>query len=311
MDSPIILQIVSACEKAAIAAYEWYGLGDNMAADKAAVDAMRDAFNKIDMQGTIVIGEGERDKAPMLYIGEQVGTGRGVEVDIAVDPLEGTSILAYGKPGALAVCAVTDRGGFLNAPDTYMEKIAIGFDVPEQIISLEVSALENLRNVARAKKCQISELVVTVLDRPRHQDLIDQIRHAGARINLIGDGDIAGVIGCYRGKSDLYMGIGGAPEGVLAAAALKATEGQFSGRLVFNNEDEKNRAQNMGITDLNKIYNIDDLASGNIIFVACGVTDGNLVSGVDIVDGIIQTESLVMTANDRLQRYVVSEKRVV
>lgn len=294
MSSSLILEFVAACEKAAIAAYDWYGKGDNVAADKAAVDAMRAYFNTMAMDGTIVIGEGERDEAPMLYIGEKVGNGTGLELDIAVDPLEGTTILATGQAGALAVAAATNKGGFLHAPDTYMEKIAIGFDFPEQIISLTETTATNLKNVAKALKCDVNELVVTVLDRPRHAELISQIRAVGARVLLIGDGDIAGVINTANGVSDVYMGTGGAPEGVLAAAALHATGGQFSGRLLFRNEEEKKRAIQAGISDFNKIYSRNDLASGDIIFVACGVTDGSLVHGVKSYQKIIATETIVM-----------------
>lgn len=299
MHKPLILDFVAASRQAAIASHKWFGLGDKEAADKAAVDAMRAAFNQMNMRGKVVIGEGERDKAPMLFIGEEVGAGDGPKLDIAVDPLEGTTILAEGREGALAVCAATNHGGFLHAPDVYMDKIAIGFDFPEQIISLEQSTLENLKNVSRARKKDVTDLRVIVLDRPRHQQLIDELRGTGAGVMLIGDGDIAGVINTTNGVADLYMGMGGAPEGVLAAAALAATGGQFSGRLICRSDDEKARAVKAGITDFDKIYNRQDLASGDIIFAATGVTDGPLVSGVQLDENQINTQTLVMTSWDR------------
>lgn len=307
MPSSLILDLVSACEEAAIAAYQWYGRGDKIAADQAAVDAMRTSFNKINMDGLVVIGEGEMDEAPMLYIGEKLGSGTDPKVDIAVDPLEGTTILAEGRSGALAVCAVTDSGGFLQAPDMYMEKIAIGFDFKEQIISLSESVENNLKNIALAKKCRIDELIVTILDRARHKELIAKVRTTGARINLIGDGDIAGVIGTALGVSDVYMGSGGAPEGVLAAAGLHATGGQFSGRLVFENETQLAYAKKLGITAPEKIYSRNELANGDIVFVATGITDGVLARGVSMIDSNkCSTETIIMTAKDRLVRRIIS-----
>ncbi len=309
MASKYLMELVSSTEQAAIAAYRWRGLGNEKAADQAAVDAMRIGLNKIDMQGTVVIGEGERDEAPMLYIGEEVGTGRGEKVDIALDPLEGTTILATGANNSLAVLAATNAGGFLNAPDVYMDKIAIGLNIKEQIIDLDNSPKNNLKNLARIKKCDVSDLTTMILSRPRHEELIAKIRETGSRIKLIQDGDIAGVIATTRNEIDIYMGIGGAPEGVLAAAALCATGGQICSRLLFRNDDEKKRAQKIGITDLNKKYYLNDLASGDIVFVATGITNGDLVRGVRTNDNIVTTETIVMLAQDgRIQKISTSQK---
>ena len=251
-DRNLALEAVRVTERAAIASTAWMGRGDEHAADQAAVDAMRQALNVLDIEGTVVIGEGERDEAPMLYIGEKVGSGRGPKVDIALDPLEGTTITATGGPNAIACIAMAGAGGFLNAPDTYMDKIAIGGGLPDQLIDINAPPRENLANLARAKKVEIGDLVVLILDRPRHQELIANVREAGARIRLIRDGDVAGVIATSRPDSgiDIYLGIGGAPEGVLAAAALRSIGGQMQGRLHFRNDDEKVRAGRMGITDL-------------------------------------------------------------
>ncbi|MGI4775597.1 MAG: class II fructose-bisphosphatase, partial [Janthinobacterium lividum] len=245
--------------------------------------------------GQIVIGEGERDEAPMLYIGEKVGSGQGPELDIAVDPLEGTTILANGGENALSVIAVANSGGLLKAPDVYMEKIAIGINFPEQIIDLNDSPRTNLSNLAKARKLQVSDLTVAILNRPRHKELIAKVREAGARINLIGDGDIAAAISTAMPELnvDAYMGIGGAPEGVLAAAALNSFGGQMHARLIFKKEKEKKRALEMGITDHNKIYSLQDLAKGNIIFAATGVTNGYILRGVKLVDNKFVTHSIV------------------
>lgn len=294
MISNLLLNLTNATECAAIVAHKWLGLGNEKAADKAAVDAMRTELNKIEMEGVVVIGEGERDKAPMLFIGEKVGTGFGLKIDIALDPLEGTTILATGANDSLSVLAATNSGSFLNAPDVYMDKIAIGLDFKEQIIDLNNSPQANLAAVAKAKKCNVSELTTMILDRPRHSELIAKVRESGARVKLIKDGDIAGIIATTNGEIDIYMGIGGAPEGVLAAAALCATGGQMCGRLLFKDKNEQERAKKMGITDLSKQYFLSDLASGDIIFSATGVTNGAMVRGVHIANRTIQTETLAM-----------------
>lgn len=288
--------ILETSEKAAIACYDWIGKGDNESADAAAVRSMRANLNNYPISGTVVIGEGERDEAPMLYIGEKVGTG-GHEIDIALDPLEGTTICANAGESALAVIAFANKGCFLNAPDVYMEKIAIGGNLPEGIIDLDNSVETNLKNLAQAKKCQISDLTVMILDRPRHQEIIAKAREAGVRVRLIGDGDVAGVISCSNPASgiDIYMGTGGAPEGVLAASALKTINGQMMGRLIFdNNQKQIERARKMGINDLNKKYTINDMAKGDVIFACSGVTDGYLLNGVKINNNQISVNSLIM-----------------
>ena len=274
--------IVAATEKAAIASSMLIGLGDEKAADQKAVDAMRTALNQIDFKGRIVIGEGERDEAPMLYIGEEVGTGRNHEVDIALDPLEGTTITAKGMPNSLSVIAAAQRGGLLYAPDTYMNKIAVGGNLPDDIIDLDATTKENIQSIADAKKVPINEVTACVLERSRHDSIIEDLRSIGAKIVLIPDGDVAGIIMTTQEHSsvDIYMGVGGAPEGVLAAAALQCIGGQMQTRLVINNEDEKIRAEKIGIKDLNKKYSLDELAHGDIIFSATGVTEGTMVRGV-------------------------------
>jgi fructose-1,6-bisphosphatase II / sedoheptulose-1,7-bisphosphatase len=285
------------------------GRGDEKAADQVAVDAMRKWLNGLAIQGTVVIGEGERDEAPMLYIGEQVGTGKGPKVDIALDPLEGTTICATGGANSLSVLALAQHGGFLNAPDTYMDKIAVGGDLPKGVVDLALSPADNLNRLAEARGCGVSDLVVLVLNRPRHADLIGQLRHAGARIRLIQDGDVAGVIATTRPETgiDIYMGIGGAPEGVLAAAALQCIGGQFQGKLRFRNDDEKARAAKMGIHDLNKTYAIDELAHGDIFFSATGVTDGWMLRGVHRHGDRVQTESIVMRSRSGTVRKVAAD----
>lgn len=276
-------QIISTVEQAAIACYDWIGKGDNMAADAAAVKSMRQSLNDMDIAGRIVIGEGERDEAPMLYIGEEVGKGTDA-VDIALDPLEGTTICANAGESSLAVIAFAKKGNFLHAPDVYMEKIAVGAGLPEGVIDLDNSPKENLKNIAKAKKCDISDLTVMILERSRHEELIAKTREAGAKIRLIGDGDVAGVIACTSGDTrvDAYMGTGGAPEGVLAAAALRVIGGQMMGRLQFgDNQRQIDRAKEMGVTDLNKKYLAKDMAKGDdIIFACAGVTDGYMLDGV-------------------------------
>jgi fructose-1,6-bisphosphatase II / sedoheptulose-1,7-bisphosphatase len=298
--------IVAATEKAAIASSMLIGLGDEKAADQKAVDAMRTALNQIDFKGRIVIGEGERDEAPMLYIGEEVGTGRNHEVDIALDPLEGTTITAKGMPNSLSVIAAAQRGGLLYAPDTYMNKIAVGGDLPDGIIDLDATTKENIQSIADAKKVPINEVTACVLERSRHDSIIDDLRSIGAKIVLIPDGDVAGVIMTTQEHSsvDIYMGVGGAPEGVLAAAALQCIGGQMQTRLVINNEDEKMRAKKIGIKDLNKKYSLDELAHGDIIFSATGVTEGTMVRGVRTNQNKYVTHSLVLRTGDSSSQYI-------
>lgn len=304
LDRNLPLDAVRITEAAAIAAHSLMGRGDEKAADQLAVDAMRSSLNHLEIDGTIVIGEGERDEAPMLYIGEKVGTGRGPEIDIALDPLEGTTILATGGQNSLSVIAMTERGKFLNAPDVYMDKIAIGFEFEERLVDLSNSPAANLKNIARAKKCDVSELVAVVLDRPRHSELISRIREAGARIQLIKDGDVAAVIATAVPNSgiDVYMGIGGAPEGVLAAAALQTLGGQMCCKLLFDSEDQIARANKMGINDINKQYLLADLAHGDVMFAATGVTDGSMLKGVRLIHKGAITNSIVMRASTKTIR---------
>jgi fructose-1,6-bisphosphatase II / sedoheptulose-1,7-bisphosphatase len=267
---------------------------------------MRQVLNALNIEGTVVIGEGERDEAPMLYIGEKVGTGNGPRIDIALDPLEGTTITAKGGPNALAVIAMAEHGNFLNAPDVYMDKIAVGGGLPDGVVDLDVTPGENLKNLARAKKAELSDLVVCILDRPRHSELIARVREAGARIMLIGDGDVSGVIATSQPDSgvDIYMGSGGAPEGVLAAAALRCIGGQMQGRLLFRNDDEKARASRWGIKDLNRKYDMLDMAKGDVMFAATGVTNGSMLRGVRRFAGGAETHSLVMRSKTGTVRYV-------
>lgn len=305
MDRNLALEAVRVTEAAALAASRLMGRGDEKAADQAAVDAMRVALNDLPIDGTVVIGEGERDEAPMLYIGEQVGAG-GPKIDIALDPLEGTTITAKGAQNALAVIAMAEAGGFLNAPDTYMDKIAIGPGLPDQLVDLDAGPEENLKQLAKAKKMQISDLVACILDRPRHSDLIARVRAAGARIMLISDGDVAGAISTATPGSgvDIYIGSGGAPEGVLAAAALRCIGGQMQGRLVFRNEDEKARARRLGVTDFNRKYGLHDLAKGDVMFAATGVTDGAMLKGVRRSATGATTQSMVMRSRTGTVRII-------
>lgn len=296
MDRNLALELVRVTEAAALSASLLMGRGDEKAADQAAVDAMRNALNNLHIDGTVVIGEGERDEAPMLYIGEKVGQGGGPRLDIALDPLEGTTITAKGGPNALAVVAMAEEGGFLNAPDVYMDKIACGPGVEDGVIDLDATPAENLKALAKAKGVDVADLVVCILDRPRHQDLIAKVRAAGARIMLIPDGDVSGVIATAQPDAgiDLYMGAGGAPEGVLAAAALRCIGGFMQGRLLFRNDDEKLRAQKWGVSDLNKKYGLADLAKGDVMFAATGVTDGAMLRGVRRFSGGAFTHSVIM-----------------
>jgi fructose-1,6-bisphosphatase II / sedoheptulose-1,7-bisphosphatase len=296
-DRMLSLGLARVSEAAAHASARLIGRGDEKAADQAAVNAMRDQLNLLDIRGTVVIGEGERDEAPMLYIGEEVGSGKGPEVDIALDPLEGTTLTAKDMPNALTVIAMAPRGTLLHAPDVYMEKLAVGPGLPENVVSLEMSPTERITALAKAKGCKSGDLTVCVLERPRHEDLVAEIRATGAAIRLITDGDVAGVIHCAESDItgiDMYMGSGGAPEGVLAASALKCMGGQIWGRLLFRNDDERGRAAKAGISDLNRIYSRDEMVKADVIFAATGVTNGSIVRGVRREPNFIETETILM-----------------
>lgn len=309
MDRNLALEAVRVTEAAALAASRLMGRGDEKAADQAAVDAMRRALNSLHIEGTVRIGEGERDEAPMLYIGEEVGGGDGPKIDIALDPLEGTTITAKGGPNALAVIAMAEEGGFLNAPDTYMQKIAVGGGLPAGVVDLDEDTGINLKNLAKAKGVDVSDIVACILDRPRHEEIIAKTREAGARISLIGDGDVSGVIATAQSDSgvDIYMGVGGAPEGVLAAAALRCIGGQMQGRLVFRNEDERQRGIRWGIEDFGQKYELDELAGGEVMFAATGVTDGAMLRGVRRYKDGATTHSLVMRSKSGTLRYIEGE----
>ena len=297
LDRMLVLEVVRVTEAAAIAAARLRGRGQEKAADKAAVDAMRRELAKLSIRGTVVIGEGEMDEAPMLFIGEKVGSGEGPEVDIAVDPLEGTTICAKAMPNALAVLAISERGGLLHAPDMYMNKIAIGPGYPPGIVDLDAPTAENLNALARAKGVPIGEVTACILDRPRHAELIAAVRAAGAAVQLIPDGDIAGVIWTTDPAEtgiDIYLGLGGAPEGVLAAGALRCIGGQMQGRLMPTSDDERKRAEKMGISDINRKFVLEDMASGDVIVSATGVTDGSLLDGVHFHGDTAETETVVM-----------------
>ncbi|HEY7687080.1 MAG TPA: class II fructose-bisphosphatase [Dongiaceae bacterium] len=305
MDRNLALEVARVTEAAALASSRLMGRGDEKAADQAAVDAMRRSLNGLAIDGVVVIGEGERDEAPMLYIGEKVGSG-GPRVDIALDPLEGTTITAKGGNNALSVVAMAEEGGFLNSPDVYMDKIAVGVGLPDGVVDLDAKPEENLKSLAKAKQVEVADIVACILDRPRHAELIARVRAAGARIMLISDGDVSGVISTSRAASgvDIYMGIGGAPEGVLAAAALRCIGGQMQGRLVFRNDDEKGRAKRCGITDLGRKYNMLDMARGDVMFSATGVTDGTMLRGVRRVAGGATTHSMVMRSKTGTVRVI-------
>ena len=306
IDRNLALELARVSEAAALAASLLVGRGDEKAADQVAVNAMRQVLNALDIDGKVVIGEGERDEAPMLYIGEQVGTGKGPKIDIALDPLEGTTLTATGGPNALAVVAMAQAGGFLHAPDVYMSKIAVGGGLPDSLVDLDASVAENLKNLAQAKQADLSDLQVCILDRPRHAELIARTRETGARIMLIPDGDVSAVIATTQGDSgiDMYIGTGGAPEGVLAAAALQCVSGQMQGRLIFRNEDEKARAARAGITDLNRKYELSDLAHGEVMFAATGVTNGAMLRGVRRFAGGAQTHTVVMRSKSGTVRFI-------
>jgi len=305
MDRNLALEMVRVTEAAALSASRLMGRGDEKAADQVAVDAMRAALNSLAIDGTVVIGEGERDEAPMLYIGEKVGSG-GPKVDIALDPLEGTTITAKGLTNALAVVAIATEGNFLNAPDVYMDKIAVGGGLPDDLVDIDETPARNLANLARAKKRDVSDLVACILDRPRHEELIRKVREAGARIMLISDGDISGVISTSEAESgvDIYLGTGGAPEGVLAASALRCIGGQMQGRLLFRNDAEKARAAKWGITDLNRKYGLEEMAKGDVMFACTGVTSGTMLRGVRRFGGGAVTHSLVMRSKSGTVRYI-------
>ena len=309
LDRNLALEVVRVTEAAALAASNWMGKGDEKAADQAAVDAMRVALNGLEIEGTVVIGEGERDEAPMLFIGEKVGTGKGPKIDIALDPLEGTTICATGGTNALAVIAMAADGGFLNAPDVYMDKISVGPNLPQDVVSLDSDPLKNLKNLALAKKVDVIDLVVCILNRPRHEELIAKTREAGAKIMLITDGDVAGVIATANVDTgvDIYMGSGGAPEGVLAAAALRCIGGQMFGKLTFRNEDERNRAIRLGVSDLNKIYSLQELAHGEVMFAATGVTDGSMLQGVRRKGAGATTNSIIMRSKTGTVRTILAQ----
>ena len=308
MNRNFAMEFVRVTEAAALESARMMGRGDEKAADRAAVEAMRVLLNSIEFDGTVVIGEGERDEAPMLFIGEKVGRGNGPRLDLALDPLEGTTICAHGGPNALAVIAIAEEGKFLHAPDVYMNKIAVGPDA-KGVINLKATPTENLHKIAEAKRCHVEDLTVSILDRPRHTDLIAEVRRAGARIFLIGDGDVSAAIATCKPSSgvDVLMGMGGAPEGVISAAALRCMGGDMQGSLHFRNEDEKGRARKMGITNLDRIYQIDELAHGNVMFCATGVTSGTFLEGVCFFRGGAHTHSVVMRSESGTVRFIEAE----
>jgi fructose-1,6-bisphosphatase II / sedoheptulose-1,7-bisphosphatase len=314
LDRDLVLGAARVTEEAAIAAQRLAGCGDEIAADQVAVDAMRTALNSLDIDGVIVIGEGERDEAPMLYIGEKVGSGKGPRVDIALDPLEGTTLTAKAMANALAVVAFAPSGGMLHAPDTYMDKIAIGPGYPPGVVDLDRSPADNVRALAAAKGVAPDHITACVLDRPRHKDIIASLRSVGARVHLISDGDVAGVINTADPATgvDIYLGQGGAPEGVLACAALKCVGGQFQGRLVFRNEDERARARRLGLTDaeFDRKYDLNELVSGEAIFAATGVTSGALLDGVRHEGGYVHTHTLVMTSATGEVRTIHTKRKI-
>ncbi|MFV1498580.1 class II fructose-bisphosphatase [Phaeobacter sp. JH20_02] len=296
-DRLLSLGLARVAEQAALASAPLIGRGDEKAADQAAVNAMREQLNLLDIAGVVVIGEGERDEAPMLYIGEEVGTGNGPGVDIALDPLEGTTLTAKDMPNALTVIAMGPRGSMLHAPDTYMDKLAVGPGLPENVVSLDMSPRERVEALAKAKNCAPGDITVCILERPRHESMIAEVRETGASIRLITDGDVAGVMHCAESEItgiDMYMGQGGAPEGVLAAAALKCMGGQIFGRLLFRNDDEKARAAKAGITDLDRVYSRDEMVTSDVIFAATGVTGGSLLPSIKRQPGWVETTTLLM-----------------
>jgi len=306
-DRMLSLGLARVSEAAAMASAKLVGHGDEKAADQAAVNAMREQLNKLDIKGVVVIGEGERDEAPMLYIGEEVGNGDGPEVDIALDPLEGTTLTAKDMPNALTVIAMAPRNTLLHAPDVYMDKLAVGPGLPKDVVSLEMSPKERVAALAKAKGCAMTDITLCMLERPRHEDLLEELRSTGAAIRLITDGDVAGVIHCAESEItgiDMYMGSGGAPEGVLAASALKCMGGQMWGKLMFRNDDERGRAAKAGITDLDRIYARDDMVTNDVIFAATGVTDGSIVRGIKREPGFLTTETILMRSKTGSVRHM-------
>ncbi|MEQ8696265.1 MAG: class II fructose-bisphosphatase [Bauldia litoralis] len=310
LDRILTLELVRVTERAAVAAARLRGRGDEVAADQAAVDAMRSELNLLPIHGTVVIGEGERDEAPMLYIGEEVGTKSGPRVDIALDPLEGTTIAAKNLPNSLAVIAIAEAGSLLNAPDVYMDKIAIGPGYPAGLVDLDRSPLDNIKALAEAKGVPINEITACVLDRPRHARMVEEVRATGAAIRLIGDGDVAGIIHATSPDEtgiDIYLGNGGAPEGVLAAAALRCIGGQMQGRLVINSSEQRERAHRMGVEDIDRKYEMGEMARGDVLFAATGVTDGNLLSGVRFGRRAVTTHTVVMRSSSGTVRWIKAE----
>jgi fructose-1,6-bisphosphatase II / sedoheptulose-1,7-bisphosphatase len=306
IDRILSLEVARVTERAAVSASRLIGRGDEKAADQAAVDAMRRELNALDIDGEVVIGEGERDEAPMLYIGEKVGTGKGPKVDIALDPLEGTTLTAKGMANALAVIAVAEKGSLLNAPDVYMEKIAVGAGLPAGLIDLDAAPDDNVREVAKALKLDVSHVNVCILDRPRHAAMIEAVRSVGARVTLITDGDVAGVIHTTDPTTGihLYMGTGGAPEGVLAAAALRCTGGQMQGRLLLNDKEQRDRAAKMGISDFDKKYSVEEMAKGDVMFSATGVTKGSMLGGIVNNGSDIWTDTVLMRSSTGTIRWI-------
>lgn len=307
----LTLEVARVTEAAAVESFKLVGCGDEHAADQVAVDAMRTALNELDIDGTVVIGEGERDEAPMLFIGEKVGTGNGPNVDIALDPLEGTTLTAKAMPNALTVLAIAEGGSLLHAPDVYMDKIAIGPGFANGLVDLDNTPAENINALAKAKGVRPQDITTCILDRPRHAELIEKVREAGARVNLITDGDVAGVIHTTDPVTgiDLYLGSGGAPEGVLAAAALRCTGGQMQARLLFRNDDERGRAERIGITDLNRKYSTVELAAGDVMFAATGVTTGSMLDGVKVTEEFLHTHTIVMRSSSGTTRWIRAQHR--
>ncbi len=311
LERVLTLELARVTEAAALAASHQVGRGDEKQADQVAVDAMRTALNTLDIDGTVVIGEGERDEAPMLYIGEKVGTGKGPKVDIALDPLEGTTLTAKAMANALAVVAIAQGGSLLNAPDVYMDKIAIGGGYPNGVVDLDADPADNIKALAEAKGVPAHEITACILDRPRHAELIAKVRGVGARVYLIPDGDIAGIIACTNKNTgiDIYLGSGGAPEGVLAAGALRCIGGQMQGRLIFRNDDERGRAVRIGIEDLSRKYSMEDLAGGDVMFAATGVTDGSMLRGIHIEGEMVTTHTVVMRSLTGTVRWISASHR--
>ncbi len=310
LDRILTLELARVTERAAVAAARLRGRGDEMAADQAAVDAMRRELNRLPIHGTVVIGEGERDEAPMLFIGEEVGSKRGPRVDIALDPLEGTTIAAKNLPNAIAVIAIAESDSLLNAPDIYMDKIAIGPGYATGLVDLDATPTDNVKALAAAKGVPVGEITACVLDRPRHARLVEELRAAGTAIRLIGDGDVAGIIHVTEPEQtglDIYLGIGGAPEGVLAAAALRCIGGQMQGRLVINSDEQRERAHRMGVTDINRKYDVAEMARGDVLFAATGVTDGDLLAGVKFTKRAITTHTVVMRSSSGTVRWIKAE----